>query len=110
MVSQIVSIWVKPDSIPAFIEATRRNHLGSRQEPGNLRFDVMQNAKDPASFTLVEVFVDQAAIDAHRKTDHYQEWRATVEPMMAQPRIGVLHQILFPTQPSEGEGKRPGWA
>jgi (4S)-4-hydroxy-5-phosphonooxypentane-2,3-dione isomerase len=101
MLAQIVSIWVKPEHIQAFQEATKLNHLGTREEPGNLRFDVMQNAKDPTCFSLVEIFVDSDAIEAHRKTSHYLKWRETVEPMMAQPRVGVLHQILYPDNPSD---------
>ena len=41
-----VDIRVKPEQRDAFIKATRANHLGTRGEPGNLRFDVLANEED----------------------------------------------------------------
>ncbi len=48
----IVHVWVKPDQVNAFTEACRLNHLASVQEPGNRRFDVLQDAGNPAKFVL----------------------------------------------------------
>ncbi len=42
----LVHVHVKPEFIPAFIEATRLNHEASVQEPGNRRFDVLQDPAD----------------------------------------------------------------
>jgi autoinducer 2-degrading protein len=32
----------------------------------------------------------------HKETEHYLKWRDTVEGMMAEPRIGVQYQSLYP--------------
>ena len=37
----------------------------SRQEPGNLRFDVLQHTMRGNHFTVIETWRDQAALDAH---------------------------------------------
>ncbi len=79
-----------------FIEATRRNHDGSVQEPGNLRFDVLQSAGDPTRFVLYEAWRDEAAMAAHKETAHYLAWRETVADWMAEPRQGVPCRGLFP--------------
>lgn len=52
MIVTIVHVYVKPEFIPQFIEATQRNHEHSINEPGNLRFDVLQDHNDPAKFVL----------------------------------------------------------
>ena len=66
------------------------------QEPGNRRFDILQDAAEPTRFVLYEAYAsaDQAA--AHKQTDHYAAWRQAVEPMMAEPRRGVPYKGLFP--------------
>ena len=43
----LVHVSVKPGHIDDFIEATRRNHEASVQEPGNRRFDVLQSPDNP---------------------------------------------------------------
>ena len=100
MVVNVVTVFVKPDHIDAFIAATRTNHAGSRTEPGNLRFDVLQSAEDPARFVLYEAFASQEAVEAHRKTPHYLAWRAQVEPWMEKPREGRSHRVIAPSDAS----------
>ncbi len=92
----IVHVYVKPDHIPDFIEATRRNHQASIQEPGNQRFDVMQQADEPGKFVLYEAYDNKQSADLHKQTAHYLQWRDTVADWMSQPRQGIVHTGLFP--------------
>jgi autoinducer 2-degrading protein len=91
-----VEIHVNPEQRQAFVSATRENHLGTRTEPGNLRFDVLQSEEDPNRFMLYEVYRDQAALEAHQKQAHYLKWKSAAEPMMAQPRTRQRLVTLFP--------------
>jgi autoinducer 2-degrading protein len=93
----LVHVHVRPEHVQDFIEATRRNHEASVQEPGNVRFDVLQSAEDPTRFILYEAYVDEAAAAAHKATAHYVAWRDAVAPWMARPRQGVHYHGLFPT-------------
>ncbi len=92
----IVHVWVKPESVKGFVEATRANHLASVQEPGNRRFDVLRDADDPNKFVLYEAYASAEDAAAHKDTAHYLTWRETVAEMMSQPRQGVTHLGLFP--------------
>lgn len=91
-----VQIRLKPECIEAFKTATLANAHASIQEPGVVRFDVLQQADDPARFTLVEVYRSPADQLAHRETKHYPVWRDTVADMMAEPRVGVKFNNIFP--------------
>jgi autoinducer 2-degrading protein len=91
-----VSVVVKPECIGMFIEATVKNHVYSVKENGNLRFDVLQSTDDPARFTLYEAYESDEASAAHKKTSHYAEWKDTVASMMAQPRVGITHNVIAP--------------
>ena len=54
MIVTTVIVFVKPEHIQDFIEASIVNHLGSLKEPGNMRFDVLQSRDDPSRFMLYE--------------------------------------------------------
>ena len=92
----IVHVYVKPEYINAFIEATRINHEASVKEPGNRRFDVLQQDDEPGKFVLYEAYDNKQAADLHKQTAHYLQWRETVTDWMAQPRSGVPYKGLFP--------------
>lgn len=92
-----VFVHVKADQVDAFKDATLDNASHSIQEPGIARFDLIQQADDPAKFVLVEVYRNAEAPALHKETAHYQRWRDTVAPMMAEPRQSIKYQNLFPT-------------
>lgn len=96
MHTTLVHVRVKPESVERFIAATRKNHLASIQEPGNLRFDVLQRDDDPTRFVLYEAYRSPEDAAAHKDTQHYREWRDTVADWMAEPRQGVVHRGLLP--------------
>ncbi len=96
MIVTVVHVFVKPEHVDQFIEATRENHGYSIQEKGNLRFDVLQRRDAPSAFTLYEAYETDEAAAAHKTTAHYLRWRQTVEPWMAKAREGVAHNVLAP--------------
>ena len=91
-----VHVHVKPGCVESFTAASLANARASVREPGVARFDVVQQADDPTRFVLVEVYRSAAAPAAHKETLHYQVWRDTVAPMMAEPRTAPKFVNLFP--------------
>jgi autoinducer 2-degrading protein len=100
MTATLVHVHVKPEFIDAFIKATRENHENSIQEPGNFRFDILQDAQDPGKFILYEAYESEQAVTAHKETPHYFKWRDTVADWLVKPREGVKHKLLFPEKNS----------
>ncbi len=90
-----VTIFVKPESIPAFITATLDNARNTRQEPANLRFDVSQSEDDPSRFFLYEAYQQKEDFAQHQQTEHYLRWKSTISDFMREPRIGIKHHSLF---------------
>jgi autoinducer 2-degrading protein len=90
-----VTIFVKPDRVQAFIDATLDNARNTRKEPGNLRFDVLQSEDDPNRFLLYEAYRVKDDFARHQQTDHYLKWKSAVADWMAQPRQGVKHNSIF---------------
>jgi quinol monooxygenase YgiN len=92
----LVSVHVKPDCVEAFKTAILVNARASIQEPGVVRFDVLQQAEDPTRFTLYEVYHSAEDQLKHRDSAHYLRWRDAVTDMMAEPRQGVRYLNLLP--------------
>jgi autoinducer 2-degrading protein len=96
----VVYVHVKPEHVGDFIESMRVNHENSVLEPGNLRFDILQQADDPTRFIAYEAYQDEASAKAHKETAHYLVWRDLASDWMAEPRLGVRYDGLFPTSPA----------
>ena len=82
----VVNIHVKPEAVEEFIALTADNHLNTRKEPANLRFDLLRRNDDPNRFVLYEAYTSEGGFSAHQQTAHYARWRDAVLPMMAEPR------------------------
>jgi len=90
-----VTVFVQPDHIESFIEATLDNARHTRRESGNVRFDVLQGEDDRSRFLLYEAYQDKQDFASHQQTEHYLRWKQAVADWMAQPRQGVKHRSLF---------------
>jgi (4S)-4-hydroxy-5-phosphonooxypentane-2,3-dione isomerase len=97
MIVTCVYIQVKPDVIDSFINETTANHCESVKEPGNLRFDLIQQADDPCRFMIYEAYESEAASVNHKNTPHYMKWRDAVADFMAAPRKGIRYKIIEPS-------------
>jgi len=63
-------------------------------EPGNLLYLAHQDAADPAHFLVYEQYADQAALEAHRDSAHYQEVVVgKIVPLLAERQV-TFFQLL----------------
>ncbi len=90
-----VTVFVKPEFVQPFIEASLDNARNTRREPGNLRWDFCQAEDDPTRFLLYEAYRAKDDFAAHQQTPHYLRWRERVADWMAHPRQGVKHRTIF---------------
>ena len=90
-----VTVYVQPEKVQPFIEATLVNARNTRREPGNVRFDVARCMDDPCRFLLYECYHTPEDFTRHQQTGHYLTWKQTVADWMAAPREGVKHESLF---------------
>jgi quinol monooxygenase YgiN len=69
-------------------------------EAGCLQFDVVQDPKNPTRFVMLEVYKDDAAIQAHQDSQHFKDFRPVVGELVADRKIEILHMV------SDGKTKR----
>jgi (4S)-4-hydroxy-5-phosphonooxypentane-2,3-dione isomerase len=91
-----IQVHLKPEYVEAFKQATLANARESVKEPGIAAFDVFQQQDDPTRFVFIEAYRTSEAPAAHKETKHYQIWRDTVAPMMAEPRASIKFNNVFP--------------
>ena len=65
-----------------------------RTEPGNLRWDVWRDTASPDRYVLDELYRDAQAAEAHRQTQHYQNYLARV-PALADRSALVLEAVAL---------------
>ncbi len=91
----LVEINIKPERVNEFLDVFRANHEGSIKEPGNLRFDVLQDPEVATRFFIYEAYENDEAVLAHKTTPHYLACVEKLDEMMSQPRkkrsfVGLL--------------------
>jgi quinol monooxygenase YgiN len=78
-------------------------------EPGCLRFDIIQDNADPNRFYFYEVYVDEAAFNAHLTQPHYLRWREEGKDFYVEPTSSVAARNVFPSDadwPRKAGGKQ----
>ncbi|HUD30166.1 MAG TPA: putative quinol monooxygenase [Novosphingobium sp.] len=53
----------------------------SRAEPGNLRYDLWVDRAEPGRLVLDELYVDQAAVESHRASPHFQTYLSHINAL-----------------------------
>lgn len=73
MIVLAVTWTAKPGKEKEATELFRRLTEASRQEPGCVMYLVHQHQEDLSQFFIYEQYQDEAALEAHRNTAHFQQ-------------------------------------
>ena len=100
MLALWVKVRVKRELRERFLEAIEVDALRSEQdEPGCLRFNVLQDEHDKNVYYFYEVYADEAALEAHRATPHYAVWRAAADTLDG-PTEATRGKTVVPSAPA----------
>lgn len=66
----------------------------SRHDPGVVRFELLQDNARPNHFTLVEVWENAKAFEAHESAEHTKSFREKLQPMLGSPFDERLHHTM----------------
>ena len=94
MIVQVVYLEVQPDKLADFMNEVHTNAKASREEAGVAQFDVLQQEGDPLKFMLYEVYRGSEALEAHRKTPHFQRWAEKGVPLLSKERVRIMYKKL----------------
>jgi quinol monooxygenase YgiN len=66
----------------------------SRNDKGVVRFELLREPSRKNHFTIVSVWENQAAFDAHLEANHTKQFRDKLQPMLGGPLDERLHNLL----------------
>ncbi|HUA08930.1 MAG TPA: putative quinol monooxygenase [Candidatus Acidoferrales bacterium] len=89
MLIQSVHYTVAPEDGDKAEAILRELREASRREPGVIAFEIARSRDNPGAFALYEEYQDQAAIEAHGKTEHFERLVVNGIRKLAKERIAV---------------------
>lgn len=93
----IARLKVKDDKVEELRTAALAIVADSRNEAGNLNYDIHQSIEDETIFFWHETWVNKAAIDEHFATPFFQEFFAVVGEVAAEPPQISLTRMISQT-------------
>ncbi|MBV9045129.1 MAG: antibiotic biosynthesis monooxygenase [Alphaproteobacteria bacterium] len=63
--------------------ATEMMGLVKKNEPGNSLYQFCKSRKEPTTYVVMEMYSDQAALEAHGKSDHYKAFGGKIGGLLA---------------------------
>jgi len=94
MVVLAVTWTANPGKEAEVAEIFRKLEEASRREPGCLMYVVHQHRTEPRRFFIYEQYVDDDALEAHRKSQHFQEYAVRALSGIGERKQGELYNPL----------------
>jgi quinol monooxygenase YgiN len=94
MVVLAVTWMANPGREDEVIEIFRKLQAASRQEPGCVTYTVHRHKTDVQRFFIYEQYRDDAALDAHRNSPHFQEYVVKRLKDIGERKEGELYSPL----------------
>ena len=94
-VGVLATIRIKEGTNEAF-EAVAKELMAAvrANEPGNKVYQFCKSKSDPTTYVVMEIYADQAAFEAHGKTDHFRTIGPKMGPSMAgRPEIQFFEPV-----------------
>jgi quinol monooxygenase YgiN len=74
----IALLTARPGKLAELEALLQTLQAASRAEPGNLRWDIWRDQANPERLVLDELYIDNAAVAAHRETSHFKAYLAAI--------------------------------
>jgi quinol monooxygenase YgiN len=93
----VALVSVKPGEEEAFTAAARICVAATRAEPGVLHYELWRETEGERRFVFNELYVDDAAVQAHMASDHYKAFGLAARNLVA------ARPTIIATQPVDVE-------
>lgn len=86
MIKIIANNYIKTDKVEEFINLAKGLVENTRtKDAGCIRYDLLQDIKNPQILTMVEEWEDQDSLNAHMKSSHFKEVMASTADFTEKP-------------------------
>src|SRR4051812_39285086 len=94
MLNLLVTYMINPGHEEEAVQLLSHMVAPTRAEPGNLMYLVHRSVNEPRRFMLYEQYKDQAAFDAHRASEHFQQYITGGIRQIAESRVADVFELL----------------
>ncbi|MAU20789.1 MAG: antibiotic biosynthesis monooxygenase [Martelella sp.] len=95
MIGMMVELTVTPGNAAAFERLFAAQAAAVRaSEPGNRLYELFRSRTLADSYTLIEIYEDEAALSAHRASSHMAANRPLTAPLLAAPPVMHMFDVL----------------
>ena len=90
----VTHVDIVPNKVVEGKQLLKQYAVESRKDKGAVRVEVLMQVSRPNHFTLVEVWQNKQAYDAHVEAAHTRDFRAKVLPLLGSPFDERMHQRI----------------
>ena len=90
----VTHIDLLPNGTPAGVAALKQFGAETAKEQGCVRFEILQQDGRPNHLTLVGIWKDRKAFDAHDSAAYTRELREKMQPLIGSPWDERLHNLI----------------
>ena len=86
MIGIVAKLTAKPGSEAEFEKAFLDMAAAVKaNEPGNLMYQLTKSRTEPGVYKVLEAYADEAAVEAHRTSDHYKAGGRSLRDLVGGP-------------------------
>lgn len=90
----VTHVDVVPAGKDACMAALHAMSMDTPKDPGNITYEVLQQANRANHFTVIEAWADQNAVDAHAAAAHTREFRDKLAPIAGAVYDERIYKVL----------------
>lgn len=92
VIKVVARYMVKPSEVEKVRTYLNEMAIVTRQEKGNLRYDIYQHLTFPDMIILYEEYEDETALKAHRESEHFENIVTNkILPLLRERNVDVIH-------------------
>ncbi|PLT34488.1 putative quinol monooxygenase [Bacillus sp. V5-8f] len=76
---------VEPNKREAFLEHSKQVISHSKEEAGNISYQLFEDTAHDNSFVFLEVWKDDQAIEQHEQTEHFKSFVKDLDQFLLEP-------------------------
>jgi len=89
-----VTFEIKPECVDPFrVRILQQARDSIEKEPGCCQFDVLTDESSPSTFFLYETYVDAAAFETHKQTEHFADYDREVADWVLSKQVRRLTML-----------------
>lgn len=94
MIAICAPLVIKEGSLQQAIDTLTPMIEQSREEAGNISYQLFQSQEDPNTIMFIEFWKDQEAIDIHGSTEHFQKGIASMSDFVVEAKPFIHYDLL----------------